>query len=162
MKTYKTLYIWWIVVLLLATSVFWVGYEGYIIDIWNKDVTYITSLIAMILIYGIVMMGMVAYEMSLHSFQPNMMKIRKLTNRVLFLSEFEMGLAIVGTGIGIILLLGVNSDINVADQSALQTLLTHLWSTLGVAFYPNAVGLISSLILKSLAHFITEDVFDEA
>jgi len=155
MMNYKPFYIWWTTVLLLLTATFWIGFEGYIMDIWMKDVTYLTSVISVILAYGVATMGVVSWQISRNNVTTN---TRKMVDRVWFLSEIEMGLAIVGTGIGIILLLDVNSSINVSDPIALQTLLTHLWSTLGVAFYPNALGLIASLTLKLLAFFITEDL----
>lgn len=154
-RNYRALYIWWIAVLLLATGTFWVGYEGYILDIWVKDVTYLTSVITLIMIYGVALMGIVSWKIYTDK-DPK--TVTKYIDRVWFLSEIEMALAIVGTGIGIILLLGINSDINVSDPTALQSLLTHLWATLGVAFYPNAIGLISSLLLKTLAYFISEDL----
>jgi hypothetical protein len=155
----KALYIWWIAVLLISTLVFWLGYTGYITDIWNKDATYITSGISVLFLYGLAMLGQVAYSVKSENVDVKT-NASKLLNRVWFLSEIEMGLAIVGTGIGIILLLGVNSNVNVEDKSALQTLLTHLWSTMGVAFYPNALGLGSSIILKILS-FLLEEEHDE-
>ena len=154
-RNYRALYIWWIAVLLLATGLFWTGYEGYILDIWVKDVTYLTTVIFLILNYGVALMGIVSWNLYTGK---NPELVEKYIDRVWFLSEVEMALAIVGTGIGIILLLGINSDINVSDPTALQALLMHLWATLGVAFYPNAVGLIGSLFLKTLAYFISEDL----
>lgn len=155
----KALYIWWIAVLLISTLVFWLGYTGYITDIWNKDATYITSGISVLFLYGLATLGQVAYSVKSENVDVKT-NATKLLNRVWFLSEIEMGLAIVGTGIGIILLLGVNSNVNVEDKAALQTLLTHLWSTMGVAFYPNALGLGSSIILKILS-FLLEEEHDE-
>jgi hypothetical protein len=99
-------------------------------------------------------MGYIAWHLS--NFE-SLSSIKHLVDRVWFLSEIQMGLAIVGTSLGIILLLGVNSNINVTDPKALQELLTHLWSTLAVAFYPNALGLISSVIMKLMVYFITEE-----
>ena len=163
----KSILIWWVTVLLIGTGLFWTYHNGFITDIWTKDVTYLTSLISIIFVYGLINLGVVAWQLTRMHIPDRMTKayrishfttVTKLLKRVWFLSEIEMGLAIVGTGIGIILLLGVNSDINVADTTALQSLLTHLWGTLGIAFYPNAVGLISSLILKLMAYFIAEDL----
>jgi len=154
---YKSFYIWWVVVLLLLTGTFWVGHEGYILDIWAKDVTYLTSVMSAMLVYSMAVLGIAAWKISTKQLNPN---ISKIINRVWFLSEIEMGLAILGTSIGIILLLDVSSVPTANDPVALQSMLTHLWSTLGTAFYPNALGLFASLILKCTAYFITEDVAD--
>lgn len=157
----KALYIWWIAILLISTLVFWLGYTGYVTDIWNKDATYITSGISLLFLYGLSCLGLVAGSINSNDSETRA-KSTKLLNRVWFISEIEMGLAIVGTGIGIILLLGVNSNVNVDDKAALQTLLTHLWSTMGVAFYPNALGLGSSIILKMLSFLIEEEHDDKS
>lgn len=152
---HKAMYIWWTIVLLLITAIFWGYHEGYIMDVWQKDVTYLTSVMSAILLYSVGVMGVVAWRITHHR---KMGTVGKLVNRVWFLSEMQMRLAIIGTCIGIIMLLNVSTDINVSDQQALQTLLTHLWSNLGVAFYPNAVGMISGAVMMFLAHFITEDI----
>lgn len=154
MLKYRPLYIWWIFLLLIATSIFWSGYHGFISDIWLKDVTYATSLISAIFVYGVSIMCYIAWYISnIENREP----IKHLIRRVWFLSEIEMGIAIIGTSLGLILLFNVNSGINVGDPAALQILVTHLWSTLGVAFYPNALGLITAVILKLMVFFITEE-----
>lgn len=154
MLKYKPLYIWWVFLLIVATGVFWAGYQGFITDIWLKDVTYATSFISAVFIYGTTIMGYVAWYISnTQNWEP----VRHLIRRVWFLSEIEMGVAIIGTSLGLILLFNVNSGINVSDPAALQALVTHLWSTLGVAFYPNALGLITSVLLKLMVFFISEE-----
>ncbi len=151
---YKPFYIWWIFLLVTVTGIFWSGYQGFITDIWMKDVTYATSFISLIFLYGMAIMGYVAWYISnTNQWDP----VRHLMRRVWFLAEIEMGVAIIGTSLGLILLFNVNSGINISDPAALQQLVTHLWSTLGVAFYPNALGLITSVLLKLIVFFISEE-----
>lgn len=159
MSKFKPFYIWWIFVLLTVTGVFWGGYQGYITDIWLKDVTFATSFITAIFVYSMAIMGYVSWYISKNE---NWTPIRHLMRRVWFLAEIEMGIAIIGTGLGLILLFGVNGTINVSDPSALQALLTQLWSSLGVAFYPNALGMITSVLIKLMVYFISEESDNDA
>jgi hypothetical protein len=154
MSKFKPFYIWWIFVLLTVTGVFWGGYQGFIEDIWLKDVTFATSAIALIFTYSLTVMGYVSWYISNNQ---NWSPVRHLMKRVWFLAEIEMGIAIIGTGLGLILLFGVNSTINASDPASLQLLLTHLWSSLGVAFYPNALGMITSILIKLMVYFISEE-----
>ena len=154
MSQYKPFYLWWVFLLLTVTGVFWAAHQGFVYDIWMKDVTYATSFIALIFVYSTAVLGYVSWYISNTK---NWDPIRHLVDRVWFLSDIEMGIAIIGTGLGLILLFNVNSNINVSDPAALQQLVTHLWSTLGVAFYPNALGLITSILLRLMVFFITEE-----
>jgi hypothetical protein len=152
---YKTFYIWWVFVLLLLTGTFWVGHEGYISEIWMKDATYLTTLMSGVLIYCMALLGNVSWHISRKTINTN---TSKLIGRVWFLSEIEMGMAILGTSIGLILLFDISAAPIAGDPMALQAMLTGLWSTLGTAFYPNALGLFASLMLKVAVYFIAEDV----
>ena len=154
---YKSFYIWWVVVLLLMTGTFWVGYEGYITDFWMKDETYLTTVMAATLFYCMGLLGIVSWKVSNRELNP---QISKMVNRVWFLSKVEMGLAILGTSIGLILLFDVSTVPTAGDATAMQALLNSLWSNMGTAFYPNSLGLFSSLLLKISVYFITEDVTD--
>lgn len=154
---YKAFYIWWVFVLLLLTGTFWVGYEGYITEVWAKDATFLTTVMAGMLIYCMAVLGNVSWHISRRTISPD---ISKQVERIWFLSEIEMGMAILGTSIGLILLFDISSAPIAGDPLALQAMLTGLWSTLGTAFYPNALGLFASLLLKVAVYFITEDVAD--
>jgi hypothetical protein len=142
---------------------FWAGYNGYITDVLIKDHTYLTSFMTLIYLYATANLYYMGHRIySAGRFTKNLPEyfkttLQKYSNRAWFLSELQMALAIIGTSIGIIILLGVKEGINVTDTTSLQPFLTSLWTNLGVAFYPNAVGLIYAAVLKVQAYFMTED-----
>lgn len=43
----RKFYMWWLSVLLTATTLFWAHYMGVIIKIWNTDITMLSSVIAL-------------------------------------------------------------------------------------------------------------------
>ena len=51
---------------------------------------------------------------------------------------------------------------NVSNTDALQGILGHMWESMGLALYTNAVGLIASIALKLQVHFIVGDLDNEA
>ena len=154
-------YVWWISIALISTGLFWSFYSGIIKTILDRDSTHITLVIAIVFAIGTLSLGYAAYlktldnRFDLYQYEYDG-KINSLLDTAWFISDLLMGLGMAGTVIGIILLLGIDQTINVQDTAALNTLLNKMWSALGVAFFPNAVGLLSSIILKIQTHLISK------
>lgn len=151
----KPLYIWWITTLLAMTGIFWAGYSGILSEVWLKDHTYLTSIIAFLFVYTTTYTGYLAYKIA------KLEKIirQKIVSRCFFLSEVAMGLAVLGASMAIILLLDVS--LTTGDVANLSQVLISKWGELGPAFYPNFVGLAVSLFIKFQTYFIAEDYLDE-
>lgn len=149
MRSIKPFYIWWLTNLLVATGVFWAYYHGIVHKIWVDDVTMITSALAILYVITTGLIGYVAYTKDYTS---------KLVDACWFLSEQMLALGMLGTVIGFIYLLssGITSA-SVTDPTSLATLLANMSVGLGIALYTNAVGILASLISKSLLYVVTYD-----
>lgn len=149
MKSIKPFYIWWLTNLLVATGVFWAYYHGIVYKIWVDDVTMITSALAVLYVITTGLIGYVAYTKDYAS---------KLVDACWFLSEQMLALGMLGTVIGFIYLLssGITSA-SVTDPTSLATLLANMSVGLGIALYTNAVGILASLISKTLLYVVTYD-----
>lgn len=151
-------YMWWVSILFIGTGVFWAGYTGSIQYIWNSDVTYITSLIILAFLIGNICIGYASYIKSSDGFiKDKTNKVDSLFDTAWFLSEVVMGLGMLGTVIGIIILSDINKSVDVSNGQALNLLITKMMGTLGLALWPNAIGLIGSLTMKVQAHFLSKE-----
>lgn len=149
MRSIKPFYIWWITNLIVATGVFWAYYHGIVQKIWVDDVTMITTALAVLYIITTGLIGVIAYTKDYGS---------KLVDACWFLSEQMLALGMLGTVIGFIYLLssGITSA-SVTDPTSLATLLANMSVGLGIALYTNAVGILASLISKTLLYVVTYD-----
>jgi len=149
MKVVKSFYIWWITNLAIASGIFWAYHLGLIQKIWHDDVTMITSALALLYVITTGIIGYIAYTKQYTS---------KLVDACWFLSEQMLALGMLGTVVGFIYLLssGITSA-SVTDPTSLATLLANMSVGLGIALYTNAVGILASLISKSLLYVVTYD-----
>lgn len=135
---------WWVSILLLATGVFWAGYFGLIQAMWEADETYITSIIAVAFVVTNIYLGIAAYWAG----YPAVTYEGWFRNRLQttwFVSEQLMALGMLGTVIGLIMMLANNF---VGGAGDMQNMLGGMWKSMGLALYTNAVGLVCSIVLK--------------
>jgi hypothetical protein len=151
----KSFYVWWVTTLAALTALFWMVHNGILMEIWEKDHTFLTSIIGLLLVYTTACTGYLAFNIKNISEEVR----QKLISRCFFLSQTAMGLAIIGASIAIILLLGVG--FSESDLANLSQAILAKWSQLAPAFYPNAVGLAVALFIKVQTYFIAEDYLDE-
>ncbi len=156
MQKYKKFFFWWVSVLLIATGAFWANHYGFVSQIWENDVTYITSLIAASFIGINILLGWITFKASNPSFFiSNKEKILKVYDTGWFMSEIMMALGMFGTVIGLIMML--STSFVGTDAAQMQTQLGSMWSHMGLALYTNAVGIIASILLKLQVYFIGYD-----
>ena len=144
-------YAWWVTILLMGTGVFWTYYFGLLTQIYQNDITYITSLIAVIFVAMTSMVGYYTYKLSDAYFPRE--KISKFVNDAWFVSEQLMALGMFGTVIGLIHMLSVNFHDLMDSNNSINAIGT-MFGGLGVALYTNAVGLVTSIILKFQTHYL--------
>lgn len=151
MKRVKALYIWWATVIAVASGFFWAHYAGIVEKIYYDDVTMITSILAAMFITTLGVIGFIAYTNKKRN-------NTKLIDATWFASEQMLALGMLGTVIGFIYLLssGITSA-SVTDATSLAKLLAHMSVGLGIALYTNAVGILSSLITKTLLYVVIYD-----
>lgn len=156
----KKFYLWWLSVLLIATSFFWAYYMGFVAKIWHTDVTMLSSVIALGFIAANAKLAWITYHQDSGSAAKQ--QLTEQTNSVWFISEILMAIGMLGTVIGLIHMLAVSFVGGDLQQADLQGLLGNMWKSMGLALYTNAVGLVASIVLKLQAHFIVGDLGDEA
>lgn len=157
MLKYKKFILWWLSVLLILTGVFWSFHFGLITLIWNTDITYITSIIAILFTTASCSLGWIAFKQSDLAFAVvNKSAVVKVYDTSWFLSEILMALGMLGTVIGLIYMLA--TSFVGSDPSQMQTQLGDMWKHMGLALYTNAVGIVGSIVLKLQVYFIGYDV----
>ena len=157
----KKFYMWWLSVLLTATILFWAHYMGFIVKIWDTDITMLSSVIAVGFAFANAKLAWISYHLDTdYSLLKD--KLVKETNTVWFLSEIVMAIGMLGTVIGLIHMLAANFVGDTSNTNALQGVLSSMWGSMGLALYVNAVGLVASIVLKLQVHFIAGDLDNEA
>lgn len=151
-------YTWWISILLMMTGFFWSWYFGLVTLIYQKDITYITSLITAIFVVMTIRVGYYAYKLTDYEFDKA--KIRKFVNDSWFVSEQLLALGMFGTVIGLIHMLSVNFG-DLMDSNNSITAIGTMFGGLGIALYTNAVGLVTSIILKFQTHYLLGKALEE-
>jgi len=151
-KSYSKFIAWWVSVLLILTGIFWANYFGFVYKIWESDVTMITSLISIVFVLTNIPLGWLSYNLSNSSYKQNP-NTAKILDMCWFVSEQLMALGMLGTVIGLIHMLAANF-IGINNDAGMQTLLSDMWKSMGLALYTNAVGLIFSIVLKVQVYFI--------
>lgn len=158
----RKFYMWWLSVLLTATTLFWAYYMGFISKIWNTDITMLSSAIALVFVYANAKLAWISYHLDTNYTKVFKEKLVKETNTVWFLSEIVMAIGMLGTVIGLIHMLAANFVSDASNTNALQGILSSMWGSMGLALYVNAVGLVASIVLKLQVHFIAGDLDNEA
>lgn len=146
--------------MMLATGVFWAYYFGVVSQIWHDDKTKLTSLIALIFLSANIVLGHTAYKIADSNYVKTYKeKILKRLNGFWFISEQLMALGMLGTVIGLVLMLSSNFVGNdLQNSNAMQALLGNMWKSMGLALYANAVGLVASIALKMQVFVIGYDL----
>lgn len=152
---------WWLSILLTATILFWAHYMGFVIKIWDTDITMLSSVIALAFVFANAKLAWISYKLDTN-YSKIKQKLLKETNTVWFLSEIVMAIGMLGTVIGLIHMLAANFVGDTSNTNALQGVLSSMWGSMGLALYVNAVGLVASIVLKLQVHFIAGDLDDEA
>lgn len=153
---YKSLFVWWIVTLLLATAAYWIGYQGLYQIIFKADITHISQLVAIFIVIGNFRIGWFAWmwghqnDYSYGDTAKFVARVRKHLDEWWFVSETSMGFGILGTVCGFIYLIysafgdlagGVTPDV-------VSHLLPKIVSPMGTIFFTTAAGVTGALILK--------------
>lgn len=158
MLKYKNFIIWWISVLLITTATFWAHYFGLLEVIWNNDPYRITSIIASIFVAVNLVLGYICFKLKDPQFYSNnKVKVNKVYDMCWFASEQLMAIGMFGTVIGLVHMLSANLVGQDMTSESVQNAVGGMWEAMGFALYANAVGLITSIVLKVQVYFIGYD-----
>lgn len=136
--------------LLTMTGLFWAYYLGFVTEVWSTDITMITSIISVMFFASTAFLGL-----GLH--KNDLQRLIKRSDLCWFMSEQMMALGMLGTVIGLIHMLATGFS----DTTSLSDALPHMWKSMGLALYTNAVGIAFSIILKLQVYFVTYGLIDE-
>lgn len=150
---YKKFMAWWVSVLLIGTGIFWAYFFGLVHTVLAADETYITSLIAVIFVVCNVKLGFIAYQIDSPNYW-DMDTVKKRLETLWFMSEQLMALGMMGTVIGLIMMLSTTS-VGSIDAGSMQSVLSGMWKSMGLALYTNAVGLAGSILLKLQVYYVS-------
>jgi hypothetical protein len=149
---YKKFMAWWVSVLLIGTGIFWAYFFGLVDTVLEADETYITSLIAAIFVVCNLKLGAIAYHIDSPDYW-DMEQLKKKLETQWFMSEQMMALGMLGTVIGLIMMLSTTT-VGSIDAGSMQGILSGMWKSMGLALYTNAVGLICSILLKLQVYYV--------
>ena len=157
LQKYEKFFVWWISILLIGTSIFWLNYTGIIEKIWVSDTTMITSVILAVFIGANIILGYLSYSFSTNKISLEAQK--KLADICWFTSEQLLALGMLGTVIGLIHMLSANFlGVNLQNPESMQSLLGNMWQAMGLALYTNAVGLVFSIVLKVQVYYVGHEL----
>ena len=136
----KKMNIWWVLLLLHATAIFWLSYFGVFTYIASVDHTYISFINIAIYVVSFLFIGWKLKNESYNSLEEDLYP-------VWFASEQVLGLGMLGTVLGFVFMLSTATT--VPDPSQLSGLLQQMSQYLGLAFMATATGLVASILLRT-------------
>tara|TARA_R100000008_G_scaffold46984_1_gene27754 strand:+ start:26 stop:532 length:507 start_codon:yes stop_codon:yes gene_type:complete len=157
---------WWLFMSLVIASVLYIGSQGLLGLVWEKDATKLSFLL---LIIFTVMSGWCGYKTwTLSRFLDNgetedylVEKIEHLMEVGWFTSDLCLSVGMMGTVIGFIMMLGGFASIDVKDMTTVQDLIKGLGIGMSTALYTTLTGLVCSALLK-IQYFNLSQAIDKA
>jgi hypothetical protein len=144
MKVFKR---WFLMSVLVTVAGVALAHFGVIQDIYDTDISRLSSIIAGLYVIGSVLLGYTSYRVGSHH-----SLTRNTEHRLYlgwFIAEVMMVLGLAGTVIGFIVLFNGNfKDISFTDPDSIKDIIIAIASGMGVALYTTLVGIFGSLLLK--------------
>lgn len=144
---------WWIIMTLIVIGVIITWSLGGIHEIYSKDQTFLSCVIAAIFAYMSLWCGVKTWYMSnavegkqIHASTKE--KVVRQEEIGWFTSDLCLTLGMIGTVIGFILMLSGFTGLDVANVTSIQTLIVKIAQGMGTALYTTLVGLVASSLLK--------------
>jgi MotA/TolQ/ExbB proton channel family len=133
--------IWWILACLNATALFWMWYFNVFAWIAAIDVTYITFVILAGYILSFLYVGWIVKK--------DPLDMEDELEPVWFTSEQLLGLGMLGTVIGFMIMLSTQFiGVSITDTQSVLKLIQTMSISMGTALVTTAAGLIASMVLK--------------
>ena len=137
----KKMAIWWVLLCLNITGMFWMWYFNVFTWIAAIDPTFITFIILALYMLLFFYIGWVVKKDSY--------KLEDELEPVWFGSEQLLGLGMLGTVIGFMLMLSTQFiGVTIADTQSVLKLIQTMSVSMGTALVTTAAGLIASMVLK--------------
>ena len=138
---------WFLMVVLVSVSGVVLFHFGIVQDIYETDISRLSSVILLLYILGTTLIGFSSYKVGTHH------KLTHNTEHRLyigwFISEAMMVLGLAGTVIGFIVLFNGNFEgVSFDNPETVKEIIIAIASGMGVALYTTLVGIFSSLLLK--------------
>lgn len=128
---------WWLIVCVVGLCGYLTHTSGWLLPLYNNDITHLTYLITVILGITTLSIGYKAYR-------------NKTMHLEWFASDIVLSLGMIGTIVGfMVMLYGTFGEIDVTDMESVRNVLSAMSSGLYTALSTTLLGLISSVILKT-------------
>lgn len=136
---------WWLFALAFAAALFWGVYSKAVQSIMAVDVTHLTSVNLVLFVIVSLILGRNTYILNLD----NTEDVRKALNLGHFMSSFCMSIGLLGTVIGLIIMVQTQvAGVNTSDPASMLTLVGTVMSALGTALYTTAVGIGTAMLIQ--------------
>lgn len=136
---------WWLLMLAIGVAVFWGFHTGIIQAITSVDVTHLTSINAVLFLLVSGVLGYTTYNLGPY----NTESAKKALRLGHFMSAFCMSIGLLGTVIGLIIMLQTQvQGVNTGDASSMLALVMTVMTALGTALYTTAVGIGTAMLIQ--------------
>lgn len=137
---------WWFIFCASLTALGICAYLGLINALWSDDASKLSFVIIGLYFLFSMFLG---YNTSLTHDRNNFPSIRSHIKTGWFVSEFMLGLGMIGTLIGFLILLnGTFASVDTSNASAVKELITHMAIGFSTSCLTTLVGLIASFMIK--------------
>lgn len=138
---------WFLMVVLVTVAGVALYHFGVVQDIFETDISRLSSVIMVLYIIGTALTGFSSYRVGTHHTLTHNTEHRLYIGW--FISEAMMVLGLAGTVIGFIVLFNGNFEgVSFDDPETIKEIIIAIASGMGVALYTTLVGIFASLLLK--------------
>lgn len=146
---------WYLAFTLVSLMVGFGIATGFFSLVWEADVTKISFLI-MFLLFGV----SAKCGLDIKQFEQDKIANPRKIEFGWFFSDIFLGLGMIGTIIGFIIVMKDFSTIDFSNLSTIQDLIKNLGSGISTALYTTLFGLVASVLTK-LQYFALEDIMEK-
>jgi hypothetical protein len=145
---------WWLFAILITLGIYIAHSFSIFHTIWEQDITKLSFIILALFAVASIWCGSATWKISKalakNSIKADTLKsIEYAEDSGWFISDILLTIGMIGTVCGfIIMLMGGFSDVDVADPSTIQSMLSKISGGMATALFTTLAGLITSVLLK--------------
>ena len=141
MKLSKSFLLWWIQVVTIFFSCFFIYNFNWFHELYNSDQTKISFLIIIVFLGATITVGVLSYK--------ELRNRKVLSNYIWFSSETMVTLGLIGTVAGFLIMLGSAFDnLDIQNVENVQEVITDMSLGMSTALCTTLVGLVCSVLTK--------------
>jgi len=152
----KAMFTWYIFLCINAFVGFWLYYFGMFQWAISVDISHITIFITSLYVVTFFSLGWTVYHAS-----PWDPQVEAVFDPYDHISAQFIGLGLFGTVVGLIYLIGFDSDLknlNFEDKAQIIKLMAKILPSLGIALVTTAAGLIASMLMSNQVYYLVRNL----